>query len=74
MKDYQASLHPLTLFLHLMHVVIKGDLNELDISYADSNEFLSKSRRARVFNNIAYCSYLYYYILEPFSLNPPKDC
>ncbi|MDQ3835924.1 MAG: hypothetical protein M3270_03195 [Thermoproteota archaeon] len=39
MKDYQASLHPLTLFLHLMHVVITIDFNELDPSYADSNEF-----------------------------------
>jgi hypothetical protein len=39
MKDYQASLHPLTPFLHLMHVVVTGDFNELDHSYADSNKF-----------------------------------
>ena len=30
-----------------MHVVIAGDFNELDLSYADSNEFLSKPRRGR---------------------------
>jgi hypothetical protein len=43
MKHYQASLYPLTFFLHLMQVVITGYFNELDLSYADSNEFLSKS-------------------------------
>jgi hypothetical protein len=46
MKHYQASLYPLTFFLHLMQVIITGYFNELDLSYADSNEFLSKSRRA----------------------------
>jgi hypothetical protein len=43
MKHYQASLYPLTFFLHLMQVIITGYFNELDLSYADSNEFLSRS-------------------------------
>jgi hypothetical protein len=47
MKDYQTSLRPSTLFLHIMHVVITDNFSELDLSYEDSNEFLSKFRRAR---------------------------
>ena len=48
MKDYQIYLHPLALFLRLMHVVITIDFNELDLSYADSNDFISKSLRPYV--------------------------